>query len=237
MAIDPLAGEAANPADADSTLLMLLFPLLHAFSAEARAALLTEASWRAAVAGEILWHEGDAIAELLLLTRGVVRAIANADDGPRAYLYGHMAAGAVAGLHVLFTEPVAQVNLVVQEDCRYLALPLTALRRALDAHPAAWEAVARELAQGVYHLVNSLNLLGQSNGYQRLRRLLVRLDRRARNSHDISGVALSQQELAARIGLSREMVNRMLGELRSGGYLTQDERGRFLILKPLPHAF
>lgn len=237
MAIDFLAADAAEGAETDSTLLLLLFPLLHAFPGDVRAALLAEGDWHSARAGELLWQEGDAIAGLLLLSSGVVRATANADDGPRAYLYGHMAAGAVAGLHVLFSEPVAQVNLVVQEDCRYLALPLTALRRALDAHPAAWEAVARELAQGVYHLVNSLNLLGQSNGYQRLRRLLVRLDRRARNSHDISGVALSQQELAARIGLSREMVNRMLGELRSGGYLTQDERGRFLILKPLPHAF
>ena len=55
--------------------------------------------------------------------------------------------------------------------------------------------------------------------------------------HQQNGLALSQQELAARIGLSREMVNRMLAQLRSGGYIEQDERGLIKVLQPLPREF
>ncbi|QLG88926.1 Crp/Fnr family transcriptional regulator [Chitinibacter bivalviorum] len=219
------------------SLLPLLFPLLQAFPVAEREKLLAVGHEHDATAGTVLWEEGQRIDDILFISSGIVVATSNTQAAGRFFLYGHMAAGSVAGLHALQMPNAAQVQLTVQEDAHYLQLPLSALSEALAAYPAAWEAVARELAQGVFHLVNTINLLAQSNGYHRLRRLLIQLDRRARNEHQQSGLALSQQELAARIGLSREMVNRMLAQLRSGGYLEQDERGIFKILQPLPREF
>jgi CRP/FNR family cyclic AMP-dependent transcriptional regulator len=218
-------------------MLPLLFPLLQVFPNENRSALLAAGTEHDAAAGDLLWEEGQIITDVLLISSGVVVATSNAQVGNRPFLYGHMPAGSVAGLHALFTSDVAQVQLTVQANAHYLKLPLCPFRAALAAYPAAWEAVARELAQGVFHLVNTINLLSQSNGYHRLRRLLIQLDRRARNEHQQSGLILSQQEVAARIGLSREMVNRMLAQLRNGGYIEQDERGIFKILQTLPCEF
>jgi CRP-like cAMP-binding protein len=218
-------------------MLPLLFPLLQAFPSDARLALLAAGTQHDAPAGSVLWEEGQAIADILLISSGLVLATSNAQAGNRRFLYGHMAAGSVAGLHALLTPTTAQVQLTVQDDAHYLQLPLSAFAAALAAHPSAWEAVARELAQGVFHLINTINLLAQSNGYHRLRRLLIQLDRRARHEHQHKGLALSQQELADRIGLSREMVNRMLAQLRNGGYIEQDERGFFKICQPLPREF
>ena len=45
-----------------------------------------------------------------------------------------------------------------------------------------------------------------------------------------------QHELAARIGASREMVARVLRELRKGGYV-QTSRQRIVLKKPLPARF
>ncbi|MBM5570801.1 MULTISPECIES: Crp/Fnr family transcriptional regulator [Deefgea] len=218
-------------------MLPLLFPLLHAFPAANRQALLALGVEHDAPAGTVLWEEGQLIPDLLLISSGIVVATSNGEVSHRPFLYGHMSAGSVAGLHALFTSEAAQVQLTVQADAHYLQLPRAALVDALRDYPAAWEAVANELAQGVFHLVNTINLLAQSNGYHRLRRLLIQLDRRARNEYQQSGLMLSQQELAARIGLSREMVNRMLAQLRNGGYIEQDERGVFKILQTLPHEF
>ena len=218
-------------------MLPLLFPLLQAFPIENRNALLAIGAEHDAAAGDLLWEEGQTITDILLISSGVVVATSNTQAGNRPFLYGHMSAGSVAGLHALFTSDTAQVQLTVQADAHYLRLPLSAFRAALIAYPAAWEAVARELSQGVFHLLNTINLLAQSNGYHRLRRLLIQLDRRARNEHQQNGLMLSQQEVAARIGLSREMVNRMLAQLRNGGYIEQDERGVFKILQTLPREF
>ena len=214
-----------------------LFPLLQAFPGPERMALLATGKEYDAPAGAILWEEGQSVSDILLISSGIIVATSNAQAGNRAFLYGHMSAGSIAGLHALLMPDVAQVQLTVQKEAHYLQLPLSALSAALQTRPGAWEAVAKELAQGVFHLVNTINLLAQSNGYHRLRRLLIQLDHRARDSHQQSGLILSQQELASRIGLSREMVNRMLAQLRSGGYLDQDERGAFRILQVLPREF
>lgn len=219
------------------SMLPLLFPLLQAFPSEHRLELLAAGTEHDATVGAILWEEGQLVSDILLISSGVVVATSNTQAGNRPFLYGHMGAGSVAGLHALHMPNTAQVQLTVQADTHYLRLPLSALKAALAAYPPAWEAVAHELAQGVFHLINTINLLAQSNGYHRLRRLLIQLDRRARNEHQQNGLILSQQEVAARIGLSREMVNRMLAQLRSGGYIEQDERGIFKILQTLPREF
>jgi CRP/FNR family cyclic AMP-dependent transcriptional regulator len=218
-------------------MLPLLFPLLHAFPHALREQLLSAGQEIDAVAGTQLWQEGQPVSDILLISSGVIVATSNAQTASREFLYGHMTAGSVAGLHALVMPATAQVQLTVRQDAHFLQLPLSALSAALSAHPSAWEAVARELAQGVFHLVNTINLLAQTNGYHRLRRLLIMMDRRAKNEHLPSTLTLNQQELAARIGLSREMVNRMLAQLRNGGYIEQDERGRFKILQALPKEF
>ncbi|WP_373974245.1 Crp/Fnr family transcriptional regulator [Chitinibacter sp. SCUT-21] len=219
-------------------MLPLLFPLLQAFPAEQREALIAKGQEFDAPAGTQLWLEGQSVDQVLFFSSGTILAAANAHAGQRRFLYGHMAAGSIAGLHALFISEPMQIQLTVQEDAHYLQLPLADLRQALALCPAAWQAVAQELAHGVYHLINTINLISQSNGYHRLRRLLIQLDRRASKSgHQKSGLVLSQQEIAERIGLSREMVNRMLTQLRNGNYITQDERGVFRILQALPHEF
>ena len=46
---------------------------------------------------------------------------------------------------------------------------------------------------------------------------------------------LTQQDIADRVGSSREMVNRVMKELTTGGYVTVRD-GRHVILRKLPAA-
>ena len=46
---------------------------------------------------------------------------------------------------------------------------------------------------------------------------------------------LTQQDIASRIGASREMVSRILKDLAIGGYLTQSRSGIVLHRKPPEH--
>jgi CRP/FNR family cyclic AMP-dependent transcriptional regulator len=45
---------------------------------------------------------------------------------------------------------------------------------------------------------------------------------------------VTQQEIADRIGASREMVNHIFRELVRGGYLVKDEDRRMILAKDLP---
>ena len=49
------------------------------------------------------------------------------------------------------------------------------------------------------------------------------------------GERLTQQEIASRIGASREMVSRILKDLTTGGYITQSREGIVLHRKPPLH--
>ena len=47
---------------------------------------------------------------------------------------------------------------------------------------------------------------------------------------------LTQQNIASRVGASREMVARILKDLRTGGYITQEPHG-IILNRALPHSW
>jgi CRP/FNR family transcriptional regulator, cyclic AMP receptor protein len=70
--------------------------------------------------------------------------------------------------------------------------------------------------------------------YGRVARLLLELAEEANGGFVISQ-RLTQQDIANRIGASREMVSRILKDLSVGGYLTQSRSGIVLHRKPPEH--
>ncbi|MBM5574478.1 helix-turn-helix domain-containing protein [Deefgea sp. CFH1-16] len=217
--------------------LPFLFPLLNEFPTEIRQRLVQGGIERHVKADTVICTEGAKSEHILFLSSGILSITANEDLGKRAFLYGYMPAGSIAGLQMLFNERVNTYCLTSAVDSHYLLIGIDDLLQALREYPLAWQACAKELATGVKFLLNFVNLLSHASGYQKLRTFLGWLERNAQASPNQVGLDLSQQEIAARIGLSREMVNRMLAELKKGGYIEQDERGRFHILKPLPKKF
>jgi CRP/FNR family cyclic AMP-dependent transcriptional regulator len=68
--------------------------------------------------------------------------------------------------------------------------------------------------------------------YGRVARLL--LDNAVEeNGSLVVGERLTQQEIAKRVGASREMVSRIVTDLREGGYIGS-EGDRIVIFRPLP---
>ena len=69
-------------------------------------------------------------------------------------------------------------------------------------------------------------------------RVFALLDDAAVDEGNVRAIArpLTQQEIANRVGASREMVNHVLRDLRTAGHIMRDDGDRLLILKPLPAA-
>jgi CRP/FNR family cyclic AMP-dependent transcriptional regulator len=84
-------------------------------------------------------------------------------------------------------------------------------------------------------LTNDVKSLALMDVYGRVARMLIEL------AVERDGILVieekpTQQEMASRIGASREMISRILSDLSSGGYI-EVERDRIVIARALPAAW
>jgi CRP/FNR family cyclic AMP-dependent transcriptional regulator len=75
--------------------------------------------------------------------------------------------------------------------------------------------------------------LALSDVYGRLVRLIVTLAREV-DGKLVVPEKLTQQEIADRVGASRDMVSRLMKDLVAGGYLAVEERTITILKKPPP---
>jgi CRP/FNR family cyclic AMP-dependent transcriptional regulator len=92
-----------------------------------------------------------------------------------------------------------------------------------------------KLIKRVRALTNDVKTLGLMDVYGRVARMLLDL------AVERDGVLVIQerpkpQEIAARVGASREMVNKILGDLAEGGYI-EVKGERITIAKALPRTW
>ena len=80
---------------------------------------------------------------------------------------------------------------------------------------------------------SNLKSLALSDVYGRLVRLLNALAEVADSGHQVVPEKLTQQDIADRVGASRDMIGKLMKDLIAGGYLAVEER-TITILKKLP---
>jgi len=110
------------------------------------------------------------------------------------------------------------------------------LRQFIKEYPEFAEALVLRLIALVRHATEQTRSIVLSGVYERVVTLLNQL------SVEDAGVqiipdSITQQEIADRIGATREMVNHVLGDLLRGGYLARDAGRRLRILKELPQRW
>ena len=87
----------------------------------------------------------------------------------------------------------------------------------------------------VRRLTEQVKSLALQNVYGRIVRLLTELSEPAGDERVVQR-RLTQQDIADRVGSSREMVNRVLKELTTGGHVSVRD-GRYVIHGKLPAAW
>jgi CRP/FNR family cyclic AMP-dependent transcriptional regulator len=106
-------------------------------------------------------------------------------------------------------------------------------REFMRSFPEFAELLMLKLIARVRHATGQLRNLAMKDVYQRVVALLNDL------AVDEDGVRVldrgfTQQEIAGRIGASREMVNHIFRELTRGGFLVRDCERRMVLAKELP---
>jgi CRP/FNR family cyclic AMP-dependent transcriptional regulator len=161
-----------------------------------------------------------------------VKVYVSDDDGHDVVL-ATQGAGEYFGELVLDEGP-RSASVMTLEPSRFLVVPLNDFRDFVAGNPAFALSLIEKLIARVRSLTESVKSLALMDVYGRVARLLLELAEESNGGLVISQ-RLTQQDIASRIGASREMVSRILKDLSIGGYLTQSRTGIVLHRKPPEH--
>jgi len=181
----------------------------------------------------ILINEGDATDSLYIVLSGRVKVYASSEDG-RELVLSEYGPGSYFGELSLDGER-RSASIKAIEACTCRVVQGAQLRRFLDAHPDFAMHLNRKLIRMVRRLTEQLSSIALQDVYGRVVRVLTELSEPV-GEERVLRHKLTQQDIADRIGCSREMVNRVMKALTAGGYVAQRD-GRLAILRKLPLAW
>ncbi len=201
-------------------------PYLQEVSAAALADLAAAATRQAAPQGQMLFLEGDPTAGLYLVEQGTVKICRFAADGREHILHlvhpgdtfndvSALDGGGNPACAIAFSDVV--VWRVARPDLQALAARYPEL---------SWSLI-ESLARRARYLVNIVQDLAMRNVKGRLARLL--LEQAEAAEQGLPPVALTQEEMASRLGTVREVVGRALRSLAAENIISL-ERQRIVIV-------
>lgn len=180
-------------------------------------ALAARGSIRSYAKNVVIINEGEMGDLLFVLLKGHVKAYATDADG-REITYGTIQAGDYFGEMSLDGGP-RSASILTLEPCVCAAVTRIAVREHLAEEPEfALDLVAQVIgrARAATETARNIALL---DVYGRVISLLEGYQGAAVEGYPVVIRPITHQDIASRIGASREMVSRLLKDLEKGGYL------------------
>jgi CRP/FNR family cyclic AMP-dependent transcriptional regulator len=181
----------------------------------------------------MLVREKDAGHSLFIVLDGRVRIFTENQD-ERRFVLGTYGPGTLFGEGAFDGGPrTASVEATSNVTCA--VVQYSNLRAHIAADPAFAMALLTELITRSRSVMTRMKGLALDSVYQRLR-ALIEAESIEQEGMRILGPEWTQQEIANRLGSSRDMVTKIFRELTKGGYL-EVARGKIGVLKPLPKGW
>jgi CRP/FNR family cyclic AMP-dependent transcriptional regulator len=182
----------------------------------------------------VIIHEEDQGDSLYIILSGKVRVYCTDEDGNEVTL-GTRGPGEYFGELALIDEEGRTASVMTQSPCTFSVLGKSVFKDLLSEDPDMALRIIEVLSRRVRQLTEDVKSLALLDVYGRVARVLMD---QAVPSGDklVIEEKLTQQEIANRVGASREMVARILKELSSGDYISSEGK-RLIINKPLPEHF
>lgn len=178
----------------------------------------------------VIVNEGDPTDAIYIILEGRVR-IFLADDKGKEVTLNVQGPGEYFGELTLDGGP-RSASVMTLEPSRFMIIPRESLESFFANYPDFAMHLVHKLISRVRVLTERVKSLALQDVYGRLRGMLEELAVEQDGQKVVEG-RMTQSDIAARIGASREMVSRILSDLKTGGYVTQG-RHRIIIHRKLP---
>ena len=178
----------------------------------------------------VVVSEGDATNSLYVVLEGRVK-IFLADANGREIVLGEAGPGEYFG-EMTLDGGRRSASVITIDATRLSVIPQADFKQFIAANPAFAFHLVQKLIGRVRALTDNVKSLALMDVYGRVARVLLDL------AHEEDGQLVisekpTQIDLAGRIGASREMVSRILGDLASGGFIRIEGKS-MVIAKTLP---
>lgn len=178
--------------------------------------------------------EGDDSHSLYFLLEGKVKVYLNDKNGKEIIINTHVPGDFFGELGLLKSIP-RTASVMTLEECKIGVMQEFDFKHCLSSYPAFSIALIENLSTRLIEATETIRKLGLMDVYQRIAVTFLTLSEE-RDGVRVIPEKLTQQNIASRVGASREMVARILKDLRVGGYITQDSNG-ITINRTLPHSW
>ncbi|MFO1413678.1 MAG: Crp/Fnr family transcriptional regulator [Burkholderiales bacterium] len=178
----------------------------------------------------VLIHEGDVGDSFYIILSGRVKVYASNAAGREVVINFH-GAGEYVGEMSLDGEP-RSASVVTVEPTTCAIVNRAQLRDFIAANPDFAQHLIQTLIRRARSATENVKSLALSDVYGRLVRLINALA----VNHDgqlMVRERLTQQDIAERVGASRDMIGKLMKDLVAGGYLLVEDR-QITVLKKLP---
>ena len=180
------------------------------------------------IKNSIILERGDTTDYLFMLISGLVNAYVY-KDGKRI-IVNTMTTGDSFGELAMLSGEKRSANIIAMGDCEVIIIQKKDIFRLIEKAPRFCKNIIQILAKKVNALTEDISSLALLDVYGRIARIM--------QQHIDAGSTgkLTPQDIADRVGLSCQVVSRVLKDLRLGGYISIEHK-HITILKPLPKAW
>jgi CRP/FNR family cyclic AMP-dependent transcriptional regulator len=182
----------------------------------------------------VIINEGDESDSLFLILSGRVKIYLSDEDG-KEVIINTQGPGDYFGELSLIDEAPRSASVMTIEDSKLSIVSKRDFEACLARYPEIALRVIKGLTKRLRHLTENVKSLALMDVYGRVARTLLSLAEEE-NGKLIVHQRLTQRDIAAMIGASREMVSRILKDLTIGGYISVDKKS-ITINEKLPHAW
>jgi CRP/FNR family cyclic AMP-dependent transcriptional regulator len=179
----------------------------------------------------VLINEGEHGDSLFIVLSGRVKVFASNEAGKEVVIDFH-GPGEYIGEMSLDSSP-RSASVITVEPTTCAVVGRAQFREFILAHPDFALHLIEKLIGRVRHATENVKSLALSDVYGRLVRLLLSLAEE-RGGRLVVPEKLTQQDIAERVGASRDMISRLMKDLVGGGYLEVEDRTIVILRKPPP---
>ena len=178
----------------------------------------------------IILERGDESSSLYFIEKGKVKVFVADDEGKEVVL-NTLGPGDYFGELALLGEIPRTASVISLEDTRCRILGRHDFLDLVRERPQIALNLIHHLVAQVDSLTDKVSTLALRDVYGRV--VATLMEQAREEDGRLITPPLTQQEIAARVGASREMISRIFRELRQGGYIALDKK-RVVIQRKLP---
>ena len=206
-------------------------PVANVLSRELVLQLTLRGDVRSYARNEVLISEGDVSDALFILVSGQLKVFSQ-DARGREVVYNVLNAGEIFG-EMFMDGGTRSASVKAMVDSQCILVDEAHIREFIKTYPEFAECLIHSLIPRLRHATQMIKELVLSDVYQRTVTLLNRV---ATTEGELRIVpkSMTQQEIADRVGATREMVNQVMKKLSQDGLLARDEGRRLVFNKSLP---